>query len=65
MRGEVLIVSKTHVKLRLDKEELSALYTALTEHVGANNEREAQVMDAMTDKFSDLLEEWDMHERRS
>lgn len=60
MKAEVRVAFQAHVTMQLDREELTALYEVLTTHsVGANSEREGDILQDMTDKVSGLLNEWD------
>lgn len=63
MEGGVRIAWSSFAELKVSKEELEAIYEALTTHVGAP-EPQALVMDALTDQISVMLTEWDEHERK-
>ena len=63
MDGNVRIAFTSFAELKVSKEELEAIYEALTTHVGAP-EPQALTMDALTDQISAMLTEWEEHERK-
>ena len=59
MRASAMVQVGPYAELRLDLEEAQALYEVLTNVSGAHSDRQAQVIDAMTDQVSAMLNEWE------